>query len=330
MLDGIDRKIPEENNDPNLNLPFSDPSFQQQKEALAPQEKTVVVAKPKKAKAAATKSQKRDSFFGPEKKSIFFEIEKKPSSFKKLAFYSGLLVAFCLLSYLLLNYPSIYHKIAYFLKGKQAGVVADLAQNKDMPIVKDTVQNEGVGESKWPGGTVSADQNLGNSLFDNHLYIPKIEVVSPIIWQVPEDQMVGKLREGVVHYKNTALPGTEGGNVFITGHSSYYSFDPGKFKTIFALLDRLEKGDSIYITYQNKKYEYRVFDKINVSPKDTSVLYPSGKTMVSLMTCVPVGTTWRRIIVKAEQVSVTEGKASSSAGKPTLENGLELLPSPSQ
>lgn len=112
------------------------------------------------------------------------------------------------------------------------------------------------------------------------------------------------LREGVVHYPYTANP-DQFGNVFITGHSSYYPWDEGRYKEIFALLHKLEVGDQYAITYQGKKYSYRVIEVFEIKPDDVSVLeQPLDKKISTLMTCTPIGTTLKRLIVRAELVGL--------------------------
>ena len=123
-------------------------------------------------------------------------------------------------------------------------------------------------------------------LDNNYLIISKINVKAPIIWnsELDEKTMFNNLRNGVVHYKGTALPSDKKGNIFIAGHSSYYFWDSGRYKTVFALLGRLEKGDQIALAYQNKVYIYEVFDKIVVFPNQTEVLEQSNGPILSLMT----------------------------------------------
>ncbi len=115
-----------------------------------------------------------------------------------------------------------------------------------------------------------------------------------------ENEIQKALRDGVVHYPFTATP-DQYGNVFITGHSSYYPWDKGHYKDIFALLHKLEVGDEYVLYFGEKKYIYRVTDHFEVEPDDISVLnQPVDKKISTLMTCTPVGTTLRRLIVRGE------------------------------
>jgi LPXTG-site transpeptidase (sortase) family protein len=119
-----------------------------------------------------------------------------------------------------------------------------------------------------------------------------------------ENKIQEALREGVVRYPFTANP-DQFGNVFITGHSSYYPWDKGRYKQIFALLHKLEPGDQYFIFFKGKKYTYQVYDIFEIQPDDISVLaQPEELHMSTLMTCTPVGTTLRRLVVQADLVSV--------------------------
>jgi len=154
---------------------------------------------------------------------------------------------------------------------------------------------------KWWGVSFPiAGQDIGP---DNTLFIPKIGVQAPIVYAKTrvQKEIDSLLLTGVVHYFGTAEPG-ERGNVFLTGHSSYYWWSDGKFNTVFSILDKLVVGDTINVNYGGKKYTYKVFDMKVVSPSDISVLDQSSNSILTLMTCTPVGTNYRRLIVRASQI----------------------------
>lgn len=133
----------------------------------------------------------------------------------------------------------------------------------------------------------------------NKLIIEKLKINAPIAWDVNEDDIIEKLKEGVVHYEGTSKPG-EGGNVFIVGHSSNYVWIKSDYNNIFAILDKLVKGDRIEIRYADKSYYYDVVETKIVKPDQVEVLSNTNKEVLSLMTCWPVGTTLNRMIVIAE------------------------------
>ena len=150
---------------------------------------------------------------------------------------------------------------------------------------------------------------------DTRIVIPKIAKNIPIIqtgkesrlsedWEKLEAEIQDALQDGVVHYPGTAMPG-EDGNVFITGHSSYYPWDPGNYKDVFAPLHNLEVGDVYYIFHKGKKYEYEITERKVVPPSDVSVLdQDHTKKESTLMTCTPIGTAKNRLILKAKEISV--------------------------
>lgn len=136
----------------------------------------------------------------------------------------------------------------------------------------------------------------------SRLLIPKISTNVPIIWDVPEDQTTEKLQDGVAQYQGTAHPG-EQGNIVITGHSSYYIWAPGSYKSVFALLSQLSAGDKIYIQYNQAQFAYVVTNKKVVDPDDLSALEETSDQQLTLITCVPIGTTLQRLIITAKQVA---------------------------
>ena len=155
------------------------------------------------------------------------------------------------------------------------------------------------------------------------LTVPKINVSAPIIFEpsLAEPAIQNSLRNGVVHYATTARPG-EPGNSVIVGHSSNDWWEPGNYKFVFVLLDKLVAGDKIHVSYQGKYYVYEVYESKVVEPTDLSVLAQSPSHELTLLTCTPPGTSWKRLIVKAKQVSPqpkgTEQTARSSGRQDNL------------
>lgn len=155
--------------------------------------------------------------------------------------------------------------------------------------------------------------NIAIVPIENRIIIPKIGKNIPIIsiqneallnedWKQLEKDIQQGLREGVVHYPGTAIP-SQNGNFFVTGHSSYYPWDDGKYKDVFALLHNLEVGDEYTIYWNQKKYNYIIRERKVVNPKDTSTLdQPKEEKISTLMTCTPLGTAKNRLILVAEQI----------------------------
>jgi sortase A len=136
------------------------------------------------------------------------------------------------------------------------------------------------------------------------LLIPKINIRAAIIYSntTNEATLQGYLQKGVVHYPGTATPGKPG-NSFIAGHSSNAWWVKGKYNFIFTYLDKLKVGDNAIIYDSGNKYVYELSSVKVVSPNDVSVLAQGDTPELTLMTCTPLGTNWKRLIVRFKQVA---------------------------
>lgn len=166
----------------------------------------------------------------------------------------------------------------------------------------------------------------------NHLVIPKLRLDTPIVWNSASDEsiMLANLQQGVAHYAFTSLPNQEVGNVFITGHSSYYWWDPGRYKTVFALLDRLTAGDQAFLQYENTIYGYEMTNSVVVNPSQVEVTDPTAEPTLSLMTCTPVGTSLRRLVVRfrlASTFAADSGVAVADTAEPAEPTSVPIEPS---
>lgn len=152
----------------------------------------------------------------------------------------------------------------------------------------------------------------------SQITINKIGVQAPVLYDAQEENEATfqeLLKNGVVHYPNTALPGQASGNVAVFGHSSGAVWAPGNYKFVFSMLDKLEQNDKIYLDYQGKRYAYAVTNKRVVLPNEVSVLYHTDKSQLTLVTCYPVGTNEKRLVVSAVPVTSLSQKTSTSSGK---------------
>jgi sortase A len=100
------------------------------------------------------------------------------------------------------------------------------------------------------------------------------------------------LRDGVGHIPGTAMPGAAG-NAAFAGHRD----------TFFRPLERVRAGDEIQISTPNGSYRYRVVSSEVVAPTETSVLDPTSRPSLTLVTCYPfhyIGPAPKRFVVRAE------------------------------
>lgn len=167
---------------------------------------------------------------------------------------------------------------------------------------------------------------------DPKLIIPKINVDVPALYNVGADHnsQMAAMEKGVAHF---AIPGAnshpgEIGNTVLSGHSSNDLFDPGDYKFIFAQLDKLEAGDTIYANYNSVRYTYVVTKKEVVLPTEVNkLIYPTDKPVLTLITCTPLGTAQKRLLVTAEQISPDPTAATAApAGSGDASNGNADIP----
>ena len=142
--------------------------------------------------------------------------------------------------------------------------------------------------------------------------------------------MQAGLENGVVHYKNTGMPGVVGNNV-ILGHNTNNFWNSGKYKTAFVLLDRLEKGDTFEVHHEGKRYIYEIYEKKVIEPTDRSVVTQEvTEPIVTLITCHPPGTSWKRLIIQARQISPEPVRADKTVKNEIPDTVKENIPANSE
>jgi sortase A len=127
------------------------------------------------------------------------------------------------------------------------------------------------------------------------LSIPKINIKDAVVSATDDD-----LSKHLVNLGGTALP-PDKGNAVIFGHSTLPQlFDPKNYKTIFAKAYELQVGDELFTNVSGAIYKYRIYNITVVSPDNTSVLQQDySDSFITLITCTPPGTIWKRLIIKA-------------------------------
>lgn len=147
--------------------------------------------------------------------------------------------------------------------------------------------------------------------------IPKINVDVPVDYNATpdHDSQMAAMKNGLAYF---GIPGADSkpgqiGNTPIAGHSSNDVLESGNYKFIFAQLDKVEKGDTIYANYKGTRYTYTVTSKTIVLPTEVNKLvYATDKPLITLITCTPLGTAQKRLLVTGEQVSPSPTKATQA------------------
>lgn len=163
-------------------------------------------------------------------------------------------------------------------------------------LIASSIQTIGVNyddASNWFPGYTTHPTSMRVTSYS--LSIPKLHIASATVSTVDND-----LGKHLVHFGGTAIP-PDKGTAVIFGHSTLVQlFNPANYHTIFADLYTLQEGDTIYAIVNNVTYTYKVFSMVVVDPDDTAILAQNyDDSYISIVTCTPPGTTWKRLIVKA-------------------------------
>lgn len=127
------------------------------------------------------------------------------------------------------------------------------------------------------------------------LSIPKLGINDALVIISGDD-----LNRSLIHYGGTGLPG-QYGTAVIFGHSVLPQFyNPTNYKTIFSTLPTLKIGDEMFVRYDGVEYRYVVYEMIVTEANDlTPLAQRFDDSYVTLITCVPPGTYWKRLNVRA-------------------------------
>jgi LPXTG-site transpeptidase (sortase) family protein len=137
---------------------------------------------------------------------------------------------------------------------------------------------------------------------NSYLEVPALPSPLPLVFSdtLEEGPIQDYLKHGAV-----VLPlGTafgEPGNVVVTAHSTgSEAFGPYRFA--FAELSELEAGDEFSIHHQDTTYTYRVYGQEVVWPHEVDKLPNDDRSTVTLVTCWPLWTNFKRLLVHSELV----------------------------
>ncbi|MFA6963654.1 MAG: class E sortase [Patescibacteria group bacterium] len=231
---------------------------------------------------------------------------KKADLIVSLALFAGkalFVFALILAGYTVINFPAIKDKVAFWYLN-------------DIKTAEVIVDQPGVGIIKTED---IAPTDVMPDMANNTIRIPALSIEAPISWRVENTPaLVAKgLANGVIQLDGTSLPG-EKGNIYVTGHSSNYVWAKGNYNSIFAIIDKLLPGDLIYIKYNDTVFTYKTLDQKVVTANDLSVLSQTEDSRLTLVTCWPVGTSYKRMVVTASQSSPSPENNIAPANKPSF------------
>jgi len=164
------------------------------------------------------------------------------------------------------------------------------------PLVRAS-EGDSYSPSAWFSGSPILGSQTMSPLKTYTLSIPKLKIDSAMV------EVGGNLKKTLVAWPTSSLPGAYGNNI-IFGHSELPQFASSKgYSGMFTFIMDLKDGDDVFIDYDGIRYHYQVISKKVVEADDISVLEQRFDTAyVTLITCVPPGTLWKRGIIKAKLV----------------------------
>lgn len=141
--------------------------------------------------------------------------------------------------------------------------------------------------------------------------IPDIKVSLPV-YHGTSDSV---LKKGIGHLFGTSLPvGGKGSHSVVTAHTGLVT------ATMFDNLDKVEKGDPIYVNVYGERLKYEVYEIEVVKPENTESLNRvPGRDLLTLITCTPYGVNSHRLLVHAERVEF-DPEQDSEAAEPKIYN----------
>lgn len=260
---------------------------------------------------------KEQNLFGkkrtPPPRAVFdFKIKKRRPLWKDLAIFCLTTLGAWGMTHVGMNISAYSQIVEYKAEQMQASVFS--------PKKEETPKVEKIEKRRTPFRNKKIQpQNQAQKVFsdltvhpsDNRIVLPRIGKNVPLVtvpshknWNNLENNIQKGLKDGAVVHPISHMPGNAG-NLFVTGHSSYYAWDDGRYKDVFALLHELKTGDTVEIYWEGKKYVYELTGSKVIPPTETSVLsQPVDRRIITLMTCTPVGTNKNRLIWTGDLIAV--------------------------
>jgi sortase A len=154
------------------------------------------------------------------------------------------------------------------------------------------------------GQAVPTKKTIPDGALVGRVEVPKLHL-SAVVFQGTANAVLDK---GVGHLDGSPLPG-QGGNVVFAAHRD----------TFFRGLRDIKKGDDVTVTTPSGPRTYKVDSTEIVNPTETSVLNPTAKPTLTLITCYPfyfVGHAPKRFIVRAlDENAATQQSAAIEKNK---------------
>lgn len=142
---------------------------------------------------------------------------------------------------------------------------------------KDEQEEIIIEENKEEKITEQTENQVITNEYIGYLNIPKINLTKGFLDKNAPDNDVEK---NILVVEGSNYPDVKKGNLILAGHSG------SGWKAFFNDLYKLEIGDSAYIDYKNKKYNYKIVNIYKQQKVGTIAIYRNyDKTTLTLVTC---------------------------------------------
>lgn len=167
-----------------------------------------------------------------------------------------------------------------------------------------------------PDATAKKLVNSEPVIDENRVYVPKINVDIPVA--VPGDNETLALEKGAVNRASGSGNPRDGGNFVLAAHRFNLGLTPEqtRAKSPFYHIDKLDKGDQIYVDYGGVRYAYEVRERKSVSPTAVEIEERKTEDILTLYTCELSGPAAGREVVIAKPI----GKVVWTDGAPKLKS----------
>lgn len=177
------------------------------------------------------------------------------------------------------------------------------------PLITAVVLPSGHTPPTSPGGAGPNESEIPQHLRPLVQALPVIEIPTPspghvqsihlpALWDSAAPVVQGdgweQLKKGVGQHIGSGKPG-EAGNVVLSAHNDI-------FGELFRDLDQLKPGDEIILSSGLRDYVYKVTGLRIVDPTEVSVMDPTSRATVTLISCYPYLVDTQRIVVFGELV----------------------------
>lgn len=160
---------------------------------------------------------------------------------------------------------------------------------------KDTYATEILGASTIEESIANAEIKIDRKDIEELNTVLNISTLD-ISGKIFQGETSSTMDKGFWHFPLSKNPGKKG-NVVIIGHR-FMNMPPKK--DTFYNLDKVGIGDKIQIINDEGEYNYIVVEKKEVEPNDTSVIQDTDDYRLTLITCTPLWTSQKRLIVVAK------------------------------